>query len=201
MQGECDFIRRVDSESMQKLVLENVKEAQQKQKRWYDRTAREVEFKPGDKALVLLPTSSNKFLAQWKGPFKILRKVGKVNYQLLMSKKRKKVFHVNMLKKWYDTVDEVMLLGTEMNDELECGEEDLVNWLERNDSTELKIGGELNAYQKEQLQGLLSKFERTLNGKIGYTSVMQHRIPTADSRPVRQAPTLQDSICLQVRSR
>jgi len=55
---------------------------------------------------VLLPTSSNKLLAQWQGPYCILRKVGKVDYEVLMpdKRKRKKVFHVNMLKKWFPTV-------------------------------------------------------------------------------------------------
>ena len=52
---------------------------------------------------MLLPTSSNKLLAQWQEPYCVVRKVRKVNYEIAMPNKRKrrKVFHVNMFKKWY----------------------------------------------------------------------------------------------------
>jgi hypothetical protein len=42
-----------------------------------ERTAREVDFCPGDKDLVLLPMSTSKFLAQWNGPYEIIRKMVK----------------------------------------------------------------------------------------------------------------------------
>ena len=54
---------------MSELVQENMKRAQQKQKAWYDRNAREREFQPYDQVLVLLPTTTNKLLAQWQGPY------------------------------------------------------------------------------------------------------------------------------------
>ena len=41
----------------------------------------------GDQVLVLLPTSSNKLLAQW--PYQVLKKVGKVNYLVDMYDHRK----------------------------------------------------------------------------------------------------------------
>ncbi|KAL5517922.1 hypothetical protein EMCRGX_G003566, partial [Ephydatia muelleri] len=65
------------------------------QKRWYDRNAREKTLEPGDKVLVLLPTSSNKLLAQWQGPYTVEKRVSDVTYQVDMSNKRKRhrVFH------------------------------------------------------------------------------------------------------------
>ena len=39
--------------------------------------------------LVLLSTSSNKLLAQWQGPYCMLRKVRKVNYEVDMLKNEK----------------------------------------------------------------------------------------------------------------
>ena len=56
-------------EEMLQIVKDNMKEAQQQQKTWYDKTARERELEPGEEVLVLLPTSSNKLLAQWQGPY------------------------------------------------------------------------------------------------------------------------------------
>ena len=49
-------------EEMTDIVKDNVKEAQQQQKTWYDKTARERELKPGEEVLVLLPTSSKKII-------------------------------------------------------------------------------------------------------------------------------------------
>ena len=82
--------------------MENLRQAQQKQKTWYDKRARETQFEVGDKVLVLLPTRTEKLLAKWKGPYNVIRKVGKVNYELEMTDggKGRKLFHVNMLKKW-----------------------------------------------------------------------------------------------------
>ena len=58
---------REKMEEMTNIIKDNVKEAQQQQKTWYDKTARERELKPGEEVLVLLPTSSNKLLASSKG--------------------------------------------------------------------------------------------------------------------------------------
>ena len=88
-------------EEMTNIVKDNVKEAQQQQKTWYDKTVTERELKPGEEVLVLLSTSSNKLLAQWQGPYWVTRKVGKVHYEIDMPSKRnrRKVFHMNMFKK------------------------------------------------------------------------------------------------------
>ena len=77
-------------EEMTELVEENVKAAQTRQKKWYDQTARDRELQPDEEVLVLLPTSSNKLLSQWQGPYRILCRVGKVDYEVLMPDKRKR---------------------------------------------------------------------------------------------------------------
>ena len=51
---------------MSDIVHKNLSQAQDKQK-WHDTNSREREFNPGDQVLVLLPTDSNKLLAQWQG--------------------------------------------------------------------------------------------------------------------------------------
>ena len=56
-------------EEMTAIVQDNWKKAQSRQKTWYDQNTRDRELKPGDEVLVLLPTSSNKLLAQWQGPY------------------------------------------------------------------------------------------------------------------------------------
>ncbi|KAL5515899.1 hypothetical protein EMCRGX_G001144 [Ephydatia muelleri] len=49
---------------MAELVKDNLEKAQETQKKWYNLNARERSFELGEKVLVLLPTSTNKLLAQ-----------------------------------------------------------------------------------------------------------------------------------------
>lgn len=83
------------------IVEENTKATQAKQKEFYDRKARELNLKAGDKVLLLLPSSTHTFVAQWQGPYIVTRRVGKVNYEIKMPDKggRSQIFHVNHLSK------------------------------------------------------------------------------------------------------
>ena len=86
---------------MADLAQENVETVQQTQKKYHDRSARDRSFEPGDQVLLLLPTSPRKLDAAWQGPFRVLRKLGPVDYEIELEGRRKKrrVVHVNMLKK------------------------------------------------------------------------------------------------------
>ncbi len=92
--------------SMTEMVRTNMEEAQRNQKRWYDRMARNREFQAGDQVLVLLLTSTNKLLAQWRGTYRVVRREGKVTYLVDMhnTRKRKRVLHINMLRRWHAPV-------------------------------------------------------------------------------------------------
>ena len=70
---------------MMELVKQDSTKAKAQQKTWYDHNARERELQSGGQVLVLLPTSTSKLLAQCQGPYEVLRKVGKVNYEVLMT--------------------------------------------------------------------------------------------------------------------
>lgn len=80
----------------------NLLEAQKAQKQWYDQQTRQREFKPGQKVLLLLPSSSSKLLAKWQGPFEVLRRMGPTTYEILHPEKGKwqQAYHVNLLKAW-----------------------------------------------------------------------------------------------------
>lgn len=90
-------------EQMAVLAHQHMKAAQTKQKTWYDKNARERSLHPGQQVLLLLPTSDNKLLAKWQGPYEVTRRVGKLNYELYMPERKKKhqTFHVNLLKQYH----------------------------------------------------------------------------------------------------
>ena len=91
--GQCKtvvehvLLMREKLSQMTELMKQNLREAQRKQKTWYDSHSRSREFRDGDLVLVLLPSSSNKLLAQWQGPYQVLRRCGKVTYTVCVKKK------------------------------------------------------------------------------------------------------------------
>ena len=52
---------------------------------------------------MLLPKAANRLKLQWTGPYKILKKVGAVDYEIEMPRRRqeRKIYHVNLMKKWH----------------------------------------------------------------------------------------------------
>ena len=110
---------------------------------------RKRELNPGEEVLVFLPTSSNKLLAQWQRPYHVLHRLGKVNYEVYMPDKwkRRTVFHVNMLKRWYPP--EATSSWTAADD-AELEEEEIVpSWQDESDVVPA-IGTQLTESQKAQ---------------------------------------------------
>ncbi|KAJ1139935.1 hypothetical protein NDU88_006297 [Pleurodeles waltl] len=60
--------------------------AQQKQKQTYDTRSVVRTLAVGDKALVLLPSTDNKLLARWQGPYEVTAQINPTTYKLAMSK-------------------------------------------------------------------------------------------------------------------
>ena len=168
-------------EKMKELADTNVEQAQLQQKQWFDRNAREREFQAGDMVLLLLPSSTSKLLAQWQGPFKVVKKVGRANYQIEMPRRRKKqqIFHVNLLKKW-ESPEEWSLVTCEVGEE-----EEFPDWRGEKDSLPT-FGEQLTTTQRKELDEVLREFADVMCAKPGQTKVVEHTIDT-ESKPIRQA--------------
>lgn len=172
-------------EAARDVVKKNLEVAQKKQKLWYDQRAQETHLEVGDEVLVLLPTRTEKLLTKWKGPFKITRRVGKVNYQVEIPgpNPRQKLFHVNMIKKWHPPADLYYHAVTEdPEDELD------VEWRNQNTTATLTVGAKLSPTQRAQLEDLLKQYPEPLREKPGRTNRIEHTIPLNNSRPIRQSP-------------
>ncbi len=93
---------RAKLHTLGRLSRENLLQAQDKQMRLYDRGTRLRQFTPGDKVLVLLPTSSSKLLAKWQGPFVVTRRVGEFDYEVKRTDRGDacQIYHLNLLKRW-----------------------------------------------------------------------------------------------------
>ena len=172
---------------MSALARENLQKAQKVQKRWYDKHARECEFSVGENVLVLLPTSTHKLLAKWMGPYPVVRKVSPVSYEVDMfdHAKRKRVFHVNMLRKWHSPA--AVNLWAE-GDATSPDPDEIVLWKDDPVPQELSVSEKLSRSQLEELQSLLGEYQDVLRGTPGKTTMAEHAIDTGDSQPVRLHP-------------
>ena len=119
--------------------------------------------------MVLLPTSTSKFTAQWQGPYQVLKAVGEVNYLVDMGnrKKSKRIFHVNMLKKW-QVQESTGYLMNEVGEEED--EEEILTW-DGGEDGKPKMGEQLTPIQKQELNVLLKKYEGVLQKLPGQTKL------------------------------
>jgi len=79
---------------------QHAEEQKNKSKVWYDKKARSRSFEPGQEILALLPLPGNPLQAKYCGPYRILEKLGPVDYLIVTPnrRKQKRVCHVNLLK-------------------------------------------------------------------------------------------------------
>lgn len=166
-------------EKMKSIADGNMEKAQLQQKRWYDQNARVREL-----VLLLLPTSTCKLMAQWQGPFRVMKKIGRVNYQIEIPhcRKSKRIYHTNLLKKWESPSAECF--AVEEVEEFE--DEDFPDW-KANKKTQPQpvVGSQFSPQQKEELQEIFKEFEDVLQSEPGKTSSTQHKIDTNLTKPIR----------------
>ncbi len=186
-----------------KLAHENLRRAKVKQKHYYDKRSRECNFKVGDNVLLLLPTDNNKLLLQWKGPFPIIAKVGKTDYQIDLLGKVK-TFHANLLKLYIHrdaqakeqrkdsentTIISVALMDTdEMHPNVD-GELLISPSMKAKETiADVKVSEDLTYGQKSQVYSLLQQFPDVLTDMPGRTTISEHDIKLTTDEPVRLKP-------------
>lgn len=169
-------------------AADNLREAQRTQKLWYDKQARTRNFEPGQKVLLLLPSSNSKLLAKWQGPYLITRRMGPVTYEIHHpeKKKAKQTYHVNLLKEWRERACSVPALLAQKIEEVE-GENGpdvgLVTGVE-GDPDLSHLADDLVS----QLRQLFTEMPCLFSAKPGRTFVIEHTIRLKDTRPFRQRP-------------
>ena len=61
-------------------------------------------LKVGDKVLILLPTSANKLLMNWQGPYEVTQRLNDFDYRVKV-KGKEKLYHANLLRKYVYRAD------------------------------------------------------------------------------------------------
>ncbi len=173
---------RTKVHTLGQLSMENLLQAQDKQSRLYNRGTRLRNFAPGDKVLVLLPTSSSKLLTKWQGPFEVTRRVGDLNYEVIRTDRSgaRQIYHLNLLKKWSEV--EPVMLATVVSGEDDLGPE--VNT--KIQSLTLAPGGDhLSPSQLTDVARLQKEFADVFSPLPDPTNLIQHHIETEPGVVVR----------------
>ena len=175
---------RAKLHTLGQLSRENLLEAQERQQRLYNRGTKLRQFSPGDKVLVLLPTSSTKLLAKWQGPFVVTRRVGEVDYEVQRTDREgaKQIYHLNLLKAWKEVVAVSLVTVDQERDEL--GPE-----VTRSNNQSAPLSdGHLSPSQKSDLAELQKRFADVFSPLPGRTSLIHHHIETTPGVSVRTRP-------------
>lgn len=82
------------------LAYSNLERSQSRQKAVYDKGKRWHRLQVDDWVLIILPSSTQKVKAEWKGPYRVVGTVGNTSYRVQMTKTKTQIYHINLLKKW-----------------------------------------------------------------------------------------------------
>lgn len=169
---------------MSELVKENLTKAQKKQKTHYDKKSKPQNLKAGNEVLVFETAIRNKLQLEWNGPFQVRKQVSEVDYEVETPgrRKEKKVYHVNLLRKWQKPkTEEVFTTLSDMQQENSvriCEDEDLEEFLFHTDKQPdgqeeitFDVNPMLFAQQRSKLEDLLHEFSDLFRANWG---VLKH---------------------------
>ena len=186
-----------------KVAQDNLKAAQSEMKVWYDKTARKRQFRVGDQVLVLLPVPGSPLEARFMGPYKVLERIGDLDYVVATPDRRKRTqkCHVNMVKPYHvqtentDTETETETIGAATH--VTHGDENSdfempPSTVRLNNSKALanlddKLA-HLSPSQRDEMAALIQEFSELFPDVPGKAKGMVHDVDVGDSRPIKQYP-------------
>ena len=180
------------------LARSNLEKAQVKQKRLYNLKAHKREFKIGSRVLVLKPTSHNKLLMQWQGPFKVISKERDNDYKIDING-RLRLYHANMLKEYIERSetgsedeepDDCMLAVMSIIEDDPENEYDITIQKELPSETYLNvdINPDLEECHKQRVIELVEEFKDIFSDQPKITNLGEHEIRLTSIEPVRSKP-------------
>lgn len=206
------FDLRQRLENTCELAHEELRKAQQTQKKYYNKRARYRKLEIGNKALVLLPTEHSKLQMRWKGPFDVVSRHGENDYGIDVEGK-KKIFHINMLKKYeerkpreeeakiavcigssqlqfVDGIEDLEICAT-VDVEIPADEDDteMFYGVKAKESwKDVKLDSALSPTESGQLKDLLQKYSDVLTDLPGRTDLLEFELELVEHRPFRCKP-------------
>lgn len=186
------------------MAQENLKTSSARYKKYYNSKARDRQLKAGDKVLVLLPTSNNKLLMQWKGPFVVTRKMSPLDYKVDVYGKVKP-FHINMLRlsterlntdeqKDSNVLAEVSVAIIDIDQEEEGQDRNnsesthipaLIQCEQKETFENINLSSELCPEQRTEMKKILQEFPDVFTDLPGKTDLVECDIKLTSTDPVK----------------
>ena len=185
---------------------EHLGEVKERMKTRYDRKARDREYKPGEKVLMLLPSLQNPLTARYVGPYQVRKRVGDVTYVIDTphGRKKTKLCHANMLKKYHGSDsgsgERSLPIGAIVQDESENEERLWEQKMERkwavdpglsNSECYANLDGKLmhlERKKRDQLKRLLGKYKSLFTDVPRRTGKIAHDLELLreETKPIKQ---------------
>ncbi len=173
----CDWVMKMAErmDIMRDCAALKMAKGRESRMRYLNKGSKLREFEDGSLVLYRVPGLSCKLADSWEGPYKVLAKLGEVNYRIckVNSEKQAKVIHVNCLKQYKERVSIQRL--------------DVVVDEQREQSSSV-LSGECEGFKQEELDELLEEFGEVFSEVPGNTDRVTMTINTDDNPPIRQAP-------------
>ena len=147
-----------------------------KRKVHFDKRTVDRSLSEGDLVLCRVPGMTQKLEEAWHGPYPVLEKVNGVNYRIDVGRGRKKVLHINNMKRYHVREEEVMRLAVIAED------------FEEDEDVGTKMSGRCSDFDLGQLEGLKKDFQSVFNDSPGKTDVCKLVIKTKEAFPISCAP-------------
>ena len=145
-------------------------------KEYYDKKAVVRTLEPGDQVLYRVPGLIRKLEESWKGPFTVLDRVSTVDYRIDIGRSRKKVIHINNLKKYLVRPESVKRVAVIAED---CSEDEVIG---------VKLRNEAEDFDKSVVTRLLEEFPEVFLDSPGQTDVCTLKIVTGSETPIASHP-------------
>lgn len=192
-----DFILETRERVRHAVDLANVHAAQQRTsaKTYYEKKARDDRsFDVDDEVLVLLPVPSKPLTAKYYGPYKIVEKLGSVDYVIATTDRRKtrRVCHVNLLKEYHRRDIDKFPVTHDNTDVLLCESTSRMSITDVNEDSdvvpETTVSSLSNKFDSD-IKLLCEEFAEIFSEKPGKTDLITHHIKLVpDAKPVRCVP-------------
>ncbi|XP_068212146.1 uncharacterized protein [Palaemon carinicauda] len=185
-----------------KFAQDNLVLSQASMKKNYNKKSKARSFEPGELVLVLITDSDNLLEPRYKGPWKVLRQLSDVNYEVEApgTKRKCRIFHINRLKSYtvgtldplaivYEPASLVLDHTLEEPADLFCQvSSDALTSNVQNLETLVKGLGHLEGIQKNDMMKLISYFSDLFQASPGRTTLLQHDVDVGSASPVKQSP-------------
>ncbi|XP_069108942.1 uncharacterized protein [Argopecten irradians] len=186
------------------LAHKQLKSAQIRPKKYFNRKAKDRNLMIGEKVLVLLPTKSNKLQMQWRGPYPIVERVGAMDYKVSIDGKPK-TLHANLLRQYVERkagkeqntacatgVLSVISASVVHEDDVDDDDGVVTDHLFTTPQAvksefigDVLVSEKLSSTMKKEVTHLLQDYTDVFTDVPGRTHLVEHSIKTTSTDPVR----------------